>query len=414
MAATIALLLALAALCAAADHAIAEASWAQIDSMLEGDRRRRLDRLLARHEHLALAAIIARATFEAGAMVALAGHLLEAGHSMWTVLLWALVLVVGLAEILPRLIVARSPERALLAMLPIVFTLTLPFQPLAAGLMHLGALLRSSSGEPALEEEQEAAEDILSAVTEGEREGHIHGDQADMIENIIELRDCDVAEIMTQRPDITFAALNSPLDETIHAAIESGHSRLPVYRGTRDQIVGILYVRDLVAALAAEGDEPTTIEKLIRPASFVPETMPISGLLRHFQKRETTLCIVVDEYGGTAGLVTIADITDLIVGEIRDQDDPPREPTVKVLTKHTLQADGRTPVRLLNDDFGADLPERDDYDTVGGYLLYAMGRVPRPGDRHKVDGTVIQVLGSDPRRVQSVRITVRRGLRIEE
>ncbi|MFO7897645.1 MAG: hemolysin family protein [Planctomycetota bacterium] len=408
----IVLLLALAALSAAAEHAIAEASRARIDDMVQGERRRRVDRLLEKHDELTIAAIIYRATFETGAIVALLWATIRAGTTVLAALGWALLLAVGVVEILPRLIIARSPERALLAMLPVLHVLTFPLRPLAGGLLRLSTLMRQASRE-APEEEDEAADDILSAVAEGEKEGSIGGDQADMIENIVELRDCDVAEIMTPRPDMTFAALNDPLDDTIGVALESGHSRLPVYRETRDDVVGVLYVRDLIAALAPGSTRPPTVERLIRPASFVPETMRISSLLRHFQERETTMAVVVDEYGGTAGLVTISDITDLIVGEVRDHDEPSREPTVDVLSGHSLRADGRTPVRVLNDDFGTTIPESDEYDTVGGYLLHTLGRVPGPGERRTCDGTIIEVVGSDPRRVEAVKVTVQDGLRTD-
>ncbi|MFW6107562.1 MAG: hemolysin family protein [bacterium] len=412
MATLIILLLAAAALAAAAEHAIAEASRARIDDILQGERRRRVDRLLEKHDELAIAAIIYRTAFETAAVVALVWTTTRAGTTALAALGWALLLAVGVVEILPRLTIARSPERALLAMLPVLYVLTLPLRPLAGGLLRLSTLMRQASPE-APEEEDEAAADILSAVAEGEKEGSIGGDQADMIENIIELRDCDVAEIMTPRPDMTFAALNDPLDDTIGVALESGHSRLPVYRETRDDVVGVLYVRDLIAALAPGSSRPATVERLIQPASFVPETMRISSLLRHFQERETTMAVVVDEYGGTAGLVTISDITDLIVGEVRDQDEPSREPTVDVLSRHTLRADGRTPVRLLNDDFGTTIPESDEYDTVGGYLLHTLGRVPGPGERQTCDGTVIEVVGSHARRVEAVKVTVKAGLRTD-
>lgn len=410
--AAIAICIVLAALCAAAEHALAEASRAKLDNMLQGKEREHIDRLLEKQDELALSAVICRAALETAAVVMLAVNPPVGNLPGYAVLGWALLLVLVVAEIIPRTLVVRSPETALVSILPAFRSFSAPALPLAAGLLALGRLVRKTNKETS-EEENEAAEDILSAVAEGEKEGSIAGEQADMIENIIELRDADVAEIMTPRPDMTSVGVNDPLDKTIAAALESGHSRLPVFRNTRDDIVGVLYVRDLIAALVpgADGGERLTTEKLMRPPYFVPETMRISDLLRHIQEHETTMAIVVDEYGGTAGLVTIGDITDMIVGEVRDRDEPPREPVVTVIDSHTLEADARTPVRKLNEDFGTDIPESDEYDTIAGYLCYTLGRVPKAGDRHAQGETDIAVLVADERRIESVRITVKAGVK---
>jgi len=403
--------IALAALCAAFDHALAEASRARLDDMLDGKKRERIDRLLESDTRLALSAIVYRAVFATAAVVLLVMNPLMEGLSGYAVFGWAAGLVLVVGEIAPRMIVARSPETALAWMLPAFSALSMPLLPAAAGLLALTRYVRKTRTQ-AGEEEDEAADDILSAVTEGEKDGAIGGKQADMIENIIELRDADVAEIMTPRLDMTSVPVDGPLDETIKVALESGHSRLPVFRNTRDDIVGVLYVRDLVAARVPGADNSRlSTEQLMRPPYFVPETMQISSLLRQLQERETTMAIVVDEYGGTAGLVTISDIVHTIVGEVRDHDEPPREPAANVIDRHTMEADARMPVRKLNEDFGTDIPESDEYDTVGGYLCYTLGRVPRADDRHTCGATDIVVLKADERRVENVRITVKGGIK---
>ena len=403
--------IALAALCAAFDHALAEASRARLDDMLEGKKRERIDRLLESDTRLALSAVVYRAVFATAAVVLLVLNPLTEGLSGYAVFGWAAGLVLVVGEIAPRMIVARSPEAALAWMLPAFSALSMPLLPVAAGLLALTRYVRKTRTQ-AGEEEDEAADDILSAVTEGEKDGAIGGKQADMIENIIELRDADVAEIMTPRLDMTSVPVDGPLDETIKVALESGHSRLPVFRNTRDDIVGVLYVRDLVAARVPGSDNSRlSTEQLMRPPYFVPETMQISSLLRQLQERETTMAIVADEYGGTAGLVTISDIVHTIVGEIRDHDEPPREPAANVIDRHTMETDARMPVRKLNEDFGTDIPESDEYDTVGGYLCYTLGRVPRADDRHTCGDTNIVVLEADERRVESVRITVKGGIK---
>jgi CBS domain containing-hemolysin-like protein len=404
----------LAAFFAAAEHALAEASRARIDDMIAGTRRTRIDHLLERGDELTLCCGIYRTVFEVGSVVLLTASAMTSEASLTERLVWSGLMVLMACEVIPRLLVARSPEAMLLLMLRPCYWLCLPLLPLAISLLILTRLVRQTSNTP-FSEEDEAAEDILSAVTEGEKEGSIGEEQADMIENIIELHDVDVAEIMTPRMDMASVSIDAPIEETIAAALESGHSRLPVFRKTRDEILGILHVRDLIAALVPEsGNAPKTYstQALMRTPYFVPETMPISNLLREFQARKTVFAVVVDEYGGTAGVVTISDIMDTIVGEVRDHDEPPREPNVNTIDEHTLEADARIPVRRLNEDYGTAIPESDEYDTVAGYLCYTLGRVPQKGDAWACDGTRIEVLRADERRVRRLRITVEDGLRI--
>jgi CBS domain containing-hemolysin-like protein len=411
--AAIAVLIGLAALSAAAEHALAEASRAKIDDRLAGDERDRIDRLLKRDDELALAAAVYRTALETTAIVLLARWSLLLDLPAPAMIGWSVLIVLAGAELLPRLAVARAPESALLVLLPAYYALAWPILPLTGGLLHLSRLVRRThpTADP---DENEAAEDILAAVAEGEKDGSIAGEEADMIENIVELRQVDVAEIMTPRPDTVSIDIEADLTEIVREALESGRSRLPVFRGTRDNIVGVLYVRDLVAVLAGSGADGPGIDDLMRPAYFVPETLPLSTLLRRFQEQRVTFAIVVDEYGGTAGVVTITDIVDAIVGEVREPDEPQSEADVRVIDEHVLEADGRAAVRKLNEDYGTTIAENDEYDTVAGFLCYALGRVPQAGDKTESEGTAITVLDADERRVQSVRITVADGLRVDD
>jgi len=344
-----------AAICSAAEHALAEASRSKLDDMLDDRKRAGVDRLLAKREELGIVAGICRTLLEIAVVVVLAAHL-SPGLALFG---WSVLLVLIIAEIIPRLLVERSPEAVLVSTLPACHALAWPVLPLAGGLLALARFVRKTSDQ-ATQEEDEAAEEILSAVVEGEKEGLIAGDQADMIENIIELRDVDVAEIMTPRPDMASVNVDEPLEKIIDAAVKSGHSRLPVFRETRDDIVGILFVRDLIA-----------------------------------------------------GLGTISDVVDTIVGEVRDQHEPQREPTVTVVDNRTIEADARTAVRRLNEDFGTDIPESEEYDTVAGYLFYTLGRVPNKDDRTACGKTELLVLAADDRRVHNVRITVAGGIRTD-
>jgi len=401
-----------AAFCVAAEQALAEASRAKLDDMLEAERRAKMDRLLEKRDELAILAGVCRTVFEIAVVLMIATSPLFAGLSPYVIFGWAVLIVLVVSELTPRMVVERAPESTLIFILPLFHALSVPLLPVAAGLIALARFMRQTN-DPAKEEEDEAAEDILSAVAECEKEGFIAGEQADMIENIIELRDVDVAEIMTPRPDMVSIDIDDPIAKAINVALKSGRSRLPVFRETRDDIVGVLYVRDLIAALAPakEGERPPSTKDLMRQPYFVPETMLTSNLLRHFQERTTTIAVVVDEYGGTAGLVTIGDIVDMIVGEVRDQHEPQREPEVIVVDDHTLEADARTPIRRLNEDFGVDIPESDEYDTVAGYLCATLGRVPQDGDHHACNGTEVHVLKANERRVKRVRITTKNNIK---
>ncbi|MFH1731285.1 MAG: hemolysin family protein [Planctomycetota bacterium] len=401
-----------AAFYAAAEQALAEASRAKLDDMLEAERRAKMDRLLEKRRELAILASVCRTVLEIAVVLMIATSPPFSGLSPYAIFGWAVLIVLVVSELIPRTLVERAPESTLIFILPLFHALAVPLLPAAIGLVALARLMRKTS-DPAKEEEDEAAEDILSAAAEAEKEGSIAGEQADMIENIIELRDVDVAEIMTPRPDMVSIDIDDPIEKTIDVALKSGRSRLPVFRETRDDIVGVLYVRDLIAALAPakKGEGPPSTKDLMRQPHFVPETMLTSNLLRHFQERTTTIAVVVDEYGGTAGLVTIGDIVDVIVGEVRDQHEPQRELEVIVVDGHTLEADARTPVRRLNEDFGADIPESDEYDTVAGYLCATLGRVPQTGDRHTSGGVELLVLAADERHVERVKITTKNSIK---
>jgi CBS domain containing-hemolysin-like protein len=200
-------------------------------------------------------------------------------------------------------------------------------------------------------------------------------------------------------------AASATFDEALETIIEAGHSRIPVYEGSVDEIVGILYAKDLLPFLKSTVTHPPGLRTLLRTPVFVPESMSIDDLLHEFQRRKVHIAIVLDEYGGTAGLVTIEDLLEEIVGEIQDEYDE-EEPLIELLDDDHARVDGRAAVEDLLDiwDIRVPLEDEDEYDTVGGLVYHRIGGVPKPGDEIRVDGLRLTVETTDGRRVGKVLV----------
>ncbi len=196
---------------------------------------------------------------------------------------------------------------------------------------------------------------------------------------------------------------SASLDEAIDLVVDEGHSRIPVFEESIDQVIGILYAKDLLPILKNGSGERPSLRTLLRPPVFVPESMTIDDLLHEFQRRKVHIAIVLDEYGGTAGLVTIEDLLEEIVGEIQDEYDV-EEPMVVRLSEDEVRIDGRADVDELADAFETELglEDRAEYDTVGGLIFHRLGGVPKPGDRVSVDSLILTVESTDGRRVGKV------------
>jgi CBS domain containing-hemolysin-like protein len=208
---------------------------------------------------------------------------------------------------------------------------------------------------------------------------------------------------MVPRIAIVSLAADGTLEDAIDTVIDGGHSRIPVYEESIDEILGILYAKDLLPFLKGSADERPAFRSLLRPPVFVPESMSVDDLLHEFQRRKIHIAIVLDEYGGTAGLVTIEDLLEEIVGEIQDEYDE-EEPLIVRLSDDEARIDGRADVDDLADLFDTTLglEDEDEYDTVGGLIYHRIGGVPKPGDQVTVDGLTLTVETTDGRRVGKV------------
>ncbi len=256
-----------------------------------------------------------------------------------------------------------------------------------------------------LRDDEEAERQLLRSVEETQRDGAIDEAAAAMIENVVEFGGTDVGAIMTPRTDIEGLEIHVDLPDIRQFVIQAGHSRIPVYDESLDDIVGILYVKDLIKYL---GETPADFDlrRVLRKPLLVPDTKPVPQLLGDFQRSEVHLAIVIDEYGGTAGLVTIEDVLEEIVGEIHDEHEPDDEedPQLERVDEHRAEVDGRYHIDDLNEELGLDLPEDEDYDTVAGFLLAQLGRVPETGETLEAHRARFEVTDATPTTVQRVRV----------
>ncbi|MSM40651.1 MAG: CBS domain-containing protein [Geobacter sp.] len=244
-------------------------------------------------------------------------------------------------------------------------------------------------------------EEIHELMDAGEEEGIINEEENAMIRSIFALGDTVVREIMVPRTDMGCIGLDSPVREALDTIIACGHSRIPVFEGTMDNIVGILYAKDLLKYWGMD-EESISLKTIMRPPFFIPETKNLEELLQEFRKKKVHLAIVIDEYGGTSGLVTIEDLLEQIVGDIQDEYDAEEERLVEEPGGSVI-VDGRLPIEDLEEHFGITV-EREKFDTVGGYVAHLTGSIPVIGEVVTADRLLITVLAADERRVIRLRV----------
>jgi magnesium and cobalt exporter, CNNM family len=316
----------------------------------------------------------------------------------------ALILLIG--EAVPRFVARYNAERVMLALHPLlwmIIAVMLPFTRIMKWLPYTVARLSGKHPE-AFQQERLTAE-ITDAAEEGERSGVLEEGEREMIENIIDLGDTRSVEVMTPRIDLVSLDAGSPVNEARRIAVESGHSRIPVFEGNRDQIVGILHVKDLLEH--QENGDQQVVRQLMRNAHFIPETKNVGELLREFKELKTHIAIVLDEYGGTSGLVTMEDILEEIVGEITDEfDEGEDELSIRRVDANTIRVDAKIHVHELNEEYDLHLPDDAGYETLGGFVFSMLGRVPEEGETFQHNGAEFKILKTDTRRVNRVEITL--------
>jgi CBS domain containing-hemolysin-like protein len=257
----------------------------------------------------------------------------------------------------------------------------------------------------------EAIEDeFLQSIEDSQREGGLDIQSAEILENVVEFTNTEVSQVMTPRMEIEGINYTDDIGSIREFILHAGHSRIPVYRGTVDEIVGILYLKDLIRYLGEEPESFKLTEHLREPI-IVPETKPVRELLSVFQHSKVHMAIVVDEFGSTAGLVTIEDVLEEIVGDIRDEHEPrdESEPLFKAIDPTHAEVDGGFRIDQLNERMHLNIPENGDYTTVAGFLVSQFGRVPSAGEMFDWNHARYTVLAATPRHVQRVAIQLDKG-----
>ena len=320
-----------------------------------------------------------------------------------TILLSLFTIVFG--ELVPKSLALAHTERFALALSGPVELLGRLLGPLVTGLASLTDRIARWLGADVSREAQITAEELKLIVERGGEQGVLEAEEEQMINAVIELGERRVHEVMVPRVSIVGIRVNATFEEAIDVVIEEGHSRIPAYEESIDEVVGILYAKDLLPYLKSDAAPRPGLRALLRPPVLVPESMTIDDLLHELQRRKVHIAIVLDEYGGTAGIVTIEDLLEEIVGEIQDEYDV-EEPMVVRISDDEARVDGRADVDELRELFDTelDLEDEEEYDTVGGLMYHRIGGVPSPGDIVRVDDLTLTVETTDGRRVGKVLV----------
>lgn len=328
---------------------------------------------------------------------------------------WSLSLVIG--------------EWFLYRFWPLLVGLTAMMRPLLAICTGINTLFHRVAGrqDPAPDTVDAFAEELQSVVDEGQREGVVESRHGEMIQRVMELHEEDVQAVMTPRTDIVFLPADATFEAARQVILDSGHSRIPVVGDSPDDIVGILYARDLLGHARTDGTLPTesssevagldlsprstdgdganvTLRQLVRDPLYIPETTSIETLLERMKASRTHVAIVLDEYGGVTGLVTLEDLLEEIVGSIEDEFDDQPEQQIHEIDEDTIDVDARVHVDDLNETYSFTLPEDDDFDTVGGFVFSELGRIPVEGENFRWRDLAFTVLAADKRRIIKLRI----------
>lgn len=314
-------------------------------------------------------------------------------------------LTVVLGELTPKGIALNNPEGTALAIARPLYVIGWLFRPIIAALTWAGNLalrtlrLRSPAGGDGVHSVAELKM-LVAASAEG---GVVEGAEEVMLRAVFDFGDTLVRQVMVPRTEMIAVASDAPLSDVVRLAGEHPFSKLPVYDGSLDHIVGIVHLKDLLRVLQETGSDGRTARDVMREVLYIPETARVSSLLARFRRRRQHIAIVLDEYGGTAGVVTLADLAEEIVGEVSDPFD---EPEIQPLPDGTALIDGLTPIEEVNEHFGLEL-EDPDYDTLAGLVLGRLGRLAHVGDVVVVDGGELRVEAMDGLRIARVSLTQR-------
>ena len=380
----------------------------QLEEAFPGpEGQERLARLEAHLKSLRLTTAFCRAVANLVLVVAFVYLLGAPNGQLWragiaTAAAAAVIAVFGIA--IPQAWASCAGEKVLAKVLPLLMAMQYALYPIMAGMKAFDLPVRRLSGISDEEEDEgeSAKQEILQAASEGHAEGAVDAEEVQMIESVMELGDTRAAEIMTPRTDIFALSADLSWDEAVRQVIKAGHTRVPVYEGDIDNIIGILYAKDLIEHVTKS--ESPSLKSVMRKPFFVPETKPLDALLREFRARKVHLSVALDEYGGTTGIVTIEDVLEEIVGDISDEYDRIEPALLARVDERTVEADGRLHIDELNDALKLEVPEDEDYDTVAGLVFAELGYIPAAGEALEAHGAKFTVLTANERKITRLRV----------
>lgn len=317
-------------------------------------------------------------------------------------MLLVVLLVLIFGEIVPKGIAIRYADKLSVLVAPLIKLLIIIFYPLIFIISTFaGFLIKILGGKVGRVGPFVTEEELKMLVGVSEEEGVLEKDEKEMIQSIFEFKDTLVREVMVPRVDMVCVEVNTKLPEIIDVILKEGHSRIPVYEENIDKVVGIAYAKDILRY--AENPDKINLKEIMRSVYFVPEAKKIDDLFRELRKQKNHIAVVVDEYGGVAGLITIEDLLEEIVGEIQDEYDA-EEDLFKVVDKNTAEVQGRLNIDELNEKFGTNI-EPAEFDTVAGFILHHLGKIPQINETMKINGLEIVILEIDKQKISKVRIT---------
>lgn len=339
---------------------------------------------------------IASQLFDKISLLIAAALLLLVTPLSWTLVFSVLGYLILFDLLIPVTVAAYYPEPMVIKLFPIlrpVYLLETPLVLLMARIAEHGRVTMED------EDEEEDPEDVKAFLRAGTEEGIIEEDEQDLLRKVLDFNDTVVREVMTPRTDMKCIEMETPMDQIRETFKETKYSRLPVYRDDLDHIEGFLRIKDFMEAL----DNKQDIKTYIKPMVFVPETKPISDLLQELMSRRTQMGVVLDEFGGTAGLITLEDLIEEIVGEIHDEHEEPTEDEITKQEDGSYLVDGRVLLEDFSETFKVDV-ESDDIDTIGGFIFNKEGHIPKEGATCRVGELEVEIAKADNRRIYKILV----------
>ena len=312
-----------------------------------------------------------------------------------------------LGELVPKKVAMNKPEKMAFMAAPILTFVAKVTRPIVKFLaFSTNCVLRLMGIDPHADEEVVTEEEIRMMVDVGGEKGVIEDTQIEMINNIFEFDDIDVADIMTHRTDMVCIDDDEPLSEAVKLSIENGFSRIPVYEDDPDDIVGVVYIKDFLKYVGTSLPKTKTVKDMMRKAYYVPETKRCGELFTEMTEKRVQMAVVIDEYGGTAGIVTLEDLLESIVGNIQDEYDQEDE-EISIINDTVFEVDGITDIEEVEEHTGKKFPEGD-YDTIGGYIISVLGFLPEDGQMNEVqfENVKFTVLNVEERRIGKVKVEI--------